>query len=463
MSCYVANPVQDSEEQAAHNYQVCQIEKPRAAKLAAETVAIWSTGTYIAASGEAVDIRSAIAKCAASTLSIPPLRELNRAPHNPLIEQTLISVVNTTTQSAARVLREHGHSVLALNFANGTHPGGWFLDGGRTQEEALCRDSLLYGTLLGHEMYDVHKTMPYEDASDWCIVSRDVPFIRDENSELMAYPWVCDVVTCAAPISSPYRDAHCRELFRKRIHRLLEVAASIGYTGLVLGAWGCGMFGNDPASTAATFRELLEGEFVGCFGEVVFAVTDWSPERTFLGPFAAALTTNCEQLPAFANSVIQHRQPLEMPTSLVADDANRVQLMACAAYAATLNTFNISHLEPWLHDDLLAASSATCAERHGRADYVSYYSQILAGWSQQLTVAIPARVAEIGWHYDRLSWCVLIHGNGDEGVTNVWIPTLDGDLVHQIYVETSFSIGPVVATSIYPSGGVNDISHLLGV
>ena len=463
MSRYVTNPIQDSEEQAAHNYKVCQIDKPRAATLAMETVAIWTNGTYTAASGEVVDIRTAIAKCASSTLSVPPLRELTRAPQNPLIDQTLVSVVNTTTQAAARVLRDHGHTVLALNFANGTNPGGWFLDGGRTQEEALCRDSLLFGTLVGHEMYDVHKTMPYEDASDWCIISRDVPFIRDENSELVAYPWVCDVVTCAAPISSPYRDAYCRELFRKRIHRLFEVAASIGYTGLVLGAWGCGMFGNDPASTAKVFRELLEGEFLGCFGEVIFAVTDWSPERKFLGPFAAALLTNCEQLEAYASSVIQRRQPIEMPTSLVADDANRVQLMACAAYAATLNTFDISQLEPWLHDDMTASSSATCAQRHGKSNYVDYYNNILAGWSQQLSVALPAKVAEIGWHYDHLSWCVLIHGNGDEGITNVWIPTMQGDFVHRIYVENAFAIGPVVATSIYPSGGVNDISHLLGV
>lgn len=463
MSRYVANPIQDSEEMAAHNFRICQIDKPRAASLAAETVTIWGAGTYIAASGEHVDIRTAIQKCKDETLSIPPLRELTRHPKNPMIDQTLVSVVNTTTQAAARVLREHGHSVLALNFANGTNPGGWFLDGGRTQEEALCRDSLLFGTLVGHEMYDVHKTMPYEDASDWCIVSRDVPFIRDENSDLMAYPWVCDVVTCAAPISSPYRDAYCRELFRKRIHRLLEVAASLGYTGLVLGAWGCGMFGNDPTSTALVFRELLEGEFLGCFGEVVFAVTDWSPERKFLGPFANALLTNCEQLPTFAHSVIQRRQPSQMPTQLVADDANRVQLMACAAYAATLNTFDVTHLEPWLHEDVSATSSATCAERHGKEDYIGYYAQILAGWSQQLEVERPARVGEIGWHYDHLSWCVLIHGNGDEGVTNVWIPSMQGDVIHRIYVENAFAIGPVVATSIYPSGGVNDISHLLGV
>ena len=53
----------------------------------------------------------------------------------------------------------------------------------------------------------------------------------------------------------------------------------------MLGAWGCGAFGNDAERTAGDFRRALEGEFDGAFSDVVFAVTDWSPERRFLGPF----------------------------------------------------------------------------------------------------------------------------------------------------------------------------------
>ena len=58
-----------------------------------------------------------------------------------------------------------------------------------------------------------------------------------------------------------------------------------GYATVVLGAWGCGAFANDPCRTAVDFREALETEFKGAFSEVVFAITDWSPERRFLGPF----------------------------------------------------------------------------------------------------------------------------------------------------------------------------------
>jgi uncharacterized protein (TIGR02452 family) len=72
---------------------------------------------------------------------------------------------------------------------------------------------------------------------------------------------------------------------QRRIRRVLAIAQAYEYTTLVLGAWGCGAFGNDVARTARDFYDALTGEFSDTFFEVVFAVTDWSPERRFLGPF----------------------------------------------------------------------------------------------------------------------------------------------------------------------------------
>ena len=67
---------------------------------------------------------------------------------------------------------------------------------------------------------------------------------------------------------------------------MLAIAAAYDYSALVLGAWGCGAFGNDPGRTAQDFHTALAGEFAGAFAEVVFAIADWSPERSFLAPFA---------------------------------------------------------------------------------------------------------------------------------------------------------------------------------
>jgi uncharacterized protein (TIGR02452 family) len=50
-----------------------------------------------------------------------------------------------------------------------------------------------------------------------------------------------------------------------------------GHTEIVLGAWGCGVFRNDPDQVASTFAALLAGEFAGTFAKVVFAV--WDTDR----------------------------------------------------------------------------------------------------------------------------------------------------------------------------------------
>jgi len=72
---------------------------------------------------------------------------------------------------------------------------------------------------------------------------------------------------------------------QKRIHRVLEITKAYGPSSSVLGAWSCGAFANDPHRTATDFRHALEKDFSGAFSDIVFAITDWSPDRKFLGPF----------------------------------------------------------------------------------------------------------------------------------------------------------------------------------
>jgi len=93
------------------------------------------------------------------------------------------------------------------------------------------------------------------------------------------------LITCAAPVASRIGQPESGDLLQKRIHRVLAIAHAFGYSALVLGAWGCGAFGNDPRRTGKDFRHALETDFSGAFAIVVFAITDWSPERRFLGPF----------------------------------------------------------------------------------------------------------------------------------------------------------------------------------
>jgi uncharacterized protein (TIGR02452 family) len=172
-----------------------------------------------------------------------------------------------------------------LNFANGVHPGGGFLGGARAQEEVLCRSSALYQTIVGDPMYEAHARRSRPDSTDWAILSPDVPVFRKDDGTTLERLWLLSFITCAAPYAPALGQPEAGNLLQRRIHRVLAIARAYRYVTLVLGAWGCGAFENDPQRTATDFRSALETDFCGAFREVVFAITDWSAQRRFLGPF----------------------------------------------------------------------------------------------------------------------------------------------------------------------------------
>jgi uncharacterized protein (TIGR02452 family) len=77
---------------------------------------------------------------------------------------------------------------------------------------------------------------------------------------------------------------------RSRTRKVLAVVSERGDRRLILGAWGCGAFGLDSAMMAGIFAEALK-ECGGAFNEIVFAITDWSPEQRFIGPFQHVFAT----------------------------------------------------------------------------------------------------------------------------------------------------------------------------
>jgi uncharacterized protein (TIGR02452 family) len=134
-------------------------------------------------------------------------------------------------------------------------------------------------------MYEAHRERPRPDSTDWAIYSPDVLVFRKDDGTELDRPWLLSFITCAAPYAPTIGQPESGDLLQMRIHRVLSVAKAFGYSALVLGAWGCGAFGNDAHRTAVDFRDALENDFRGAFSDVVFAITDWSPERRFLGPF----------------------------------------------------------------------------------------------------------------------------------------------------------------------------------
>jgi uncharacterized protein (TIGR02452 family) len=277
-------PCIDSAEMSAARRAELDVPRKHATMLGVTSVEAAQRGYYTNMAGEKVDWRKQVEQACSEKRSIRPddvlpAREIQ---HH---EETRVQVVNETTLQAARRLTESGRRPLALNFANGVHPGGGFLNGARAQEEVLCRSSALHSTLINDLMYEYHRQRLLPDSSDWAIYSPDVPVFRLDDGTPHDEPWSLSFITSAAPYAPRVGQPTSGDLLRRRIWRILDIGSALGYETLVLGAWGCGAFGNDPNRTAADFREALETTYRGHFAEVVFAVTDWSPERKTLGPF----------------------------------------------------------------------------------------------------------------------------------------------------------------------------------
>ena len=280
-------PCLDSELRAAHRRLELDLSRDFAAGLGHSAVTAARDGHYLTRDGRRVDWQNSVQVACAATASITPESALPVGSRQ-FYPETSAQVCNETTLAAARRFVERGLRPVALNFANGIHPGGGFLYGARAQEEVLCRSSALFHTLIGNPMYAAHANRDLPDSTNWAIYSPDVPVFRTDDGTELPQPWLLSFITCAAPYAPSVGQPRSGDLLQERIHRVLAIAQSYGHSALVLGAWGCGAFGNDPIRTALDFRQALEGEFRGVFSEIVFAVTDWSPDRRTLGPFRDA-------------------------------------------------------------------------------------------------------------------------------------------------------------------------------
>ncbi len=273
----------DSHELADARRAELNISRDMATYHSREVIRAVESGSYETTSGR-VDWKRAVVDAMLAKVSIPPWQVLPPS-HQEGFELTKIQVSNETTIGAILRLNEQGLRPLSLNFANGVEPGGGFLRGARAQEEAICRVSSLYWTLQGDAMYLHHSYRHAVDSTDWAILSPQVPVFRSETGSLFDTPLLADFITCAAPYTPTVGQPTAGDLLRNRIHRVFAIAKAYGYSSLILGAWGCGAFGNDPNRTARDFREAIEGDFNGQFASIVFAIADWSDDRKFLSPF----------------------------------------------------------------------------------------------------------------------------------------------------------------------------------
>lgn len=282
--------------------------------VATENEGIAERGSYRAPGGGLVDLAGPLAAARAGTVSYAPAELDALVSAGGPGPGPLAGAVEVTAEGsipAARRLVEAGAGpVGVLNFASARNPGGGYLRGSRAQEEDLCRSALLYTCLVeAPDYYEAHRASRDLRYSHRVIVSPGVPVIRGEGGELLARPYPVTFLTSPAPNAGQLAlraeaaaagtgagadadpdpegaelngavDANgavdVRGVLAERAERVLAAAAQHGIRALVLGAWGCGVFRNDPAQVAEAFEGAL-ARYGAAFDRVVFAVWDRTP------------------------------------------------------------------------------------------------------------------------------------------------------------------------------------------
>ncbi len=235
----------------------------------------------------------AVRKSTASQKLILEGDSLQTVDKNIYEEKASVVVSKKRSYEAAEGYR--GQKVCVHNFASASNPGGGVTHGANAQEECLCRCSSLYFSLNTPAMWDGFY-MPHRNAhdpihNDDIIYTPGVTVFKTDT----AYPklmsendwYEVDVITCAAPNLRPQpsnifntgdgnkaikiSDKDLLELHEKRLGRILDVAVMEGAEVIILGAFGCGAFQNNPEVVAQVARNVIS-EYMHAFKVVEFAV-----------------------------------------------------------------------------------------------------------------------------------------------------------------------------------------------
>lgn len=206
-----------------------------------------------------------------------------------------IIISKKRTFEAAQNYAKQGEKVAVLNFASSTNPGGGVVNGAGAQEECLCRISTLYFTLDTDEnwkrFYEPHRKARTPLHNDDILYTKNITVFKSDTTSPKLLPeseWYdVDVITCAAPNlrenpSNRYNSGdgdqrlilnneELYSLHEKRDARIFDVASSQNIDVLVLGAFGCGAFMNDPKIVAKVMLNLAK-KYAHSFKTIEFAV-----------------------------------------------------------------------------------------------------------------------------------------------------------------------------------------------
>ena len=219
---------------------------------------------------------------------IPEATEIQKSEANKHNQPAKIIVSRLRSFEAAT--QYIGKRIAVLNFASATNPDGGVENGASAQEECLCRVSTLYPCLTEQKMRDCFYTPHRKNGNalhnDDIIYTPNVLVIKDDDHNLLSEPFSVDVISCAAPNlrekpNNAYNsgdgdkvqisDDELLALHEKRARKIFASAIANGVEILILGAFGCGAFQNDPHIVAQAYKNVLP-DFVHYFHTIEFAI-----------------------------------------------------------------------------------------------------------------------------------------------------------------------------------------------
>lgn len=263
-----------------------------------QTLAIFENGSYVI-DGKTIDIFTIHQHTMASTILYTP-DTLDQIKIDAPIKskKTIYQLKNLPVVTALSQLSKDGKSNIAiLNFASAKNPGGGFLNGAQAQEESLAMCSNLYLTQIkNNKYYEANRSCSSMLYTDYMIYSKDIVFIREDVHNLFNAPITASVLTAPAVNMGAYLASgnsdieYAYKIMKNRMRKILMVLAEQKNTVLILGAFGCGVFRNDPYIVATFFSQLLKDEGFGAyFDEIVFAVFDSTKSQNVFHGFKKGL------------------------------------------------------------------------------------------------------------------------------------------------------------------------------
>ena len=197
------------------------------------------------------------------------LEELRTYEGRPVVQaEGCVPTVEVVDQDSVAAVLARGRGLASacdlalLDFASFTNPGGGYDRGAWAQEEALCAESTLFNVLREQKAWYAQNRSRNINCELYRNRGLAVPKVRFEREGYHSY---ADVIVVAAPNARRARENYKLDdktlvsAMRDRIRFALAIADDLGHDKLVLGAFGCGVFGWDASVVAELFREELAG------------------------------------------------------------------------------------------------------------------------------------------------------------------------------------------------------------